>query len=108
MAGEANVAFRLRLLGAPTSPFYTNCGTSSSLSVTIGLSVGWGDRYPYYLAYQYVDITGIPPGKYRLRSEVDASHWFLESNPANNFTWVDLQLGAPGQSSYVLGYGPYA
>ena len=30
-----------------------------SLTVDTGLSIGWGDRYAYYLALQYIDITGI-------------------------------------------------
>ena len=55
-----NVEYRLTLAGAPQTPVYTGCGSSSTLlSTTVGLSVGWGDIYPSRLDNQYVDITGL-------------------------------------------------
>jgi hypothetical protein len=58
----------------------------------MGLSVGWGDRYPATLPDQYVDVTGLPDGKYRLRATADESDWFKETDDKNNRTWVDLTL----------------
>jgi uncharacterized repeat protein (TIGR01451 family) len=94
-----NYRFRLTLPGAPQSPRYTGCGTQSALAVTMGLSVGWGDEYPYYLAYQYVDITGLVDGRYRLITVADASNWFPESNENNNATSADVQIGAASPSA---------
>ncbi len=94
------------LPGAPPSPVYTNCGGSSSLSVTMGLSVGWGDTYYWNLAYQWVDITALATGRYRLWATADPENWFIEADDTNNSTWVDLQIRGKGGSVRVLGYGP--
>ncbi len=89
-----DVRYRLSLPGAPASAQYhrPQCGTPSSLTLVMGLSVGWGDRYGSKLPDQYIDITGLPDGAYRLRATADASNWFKEGNEKNNKTWVDLTL----------------
>jgi len=101
-----NTQHNLSLPGAPQSPIYTGCGSQSALTVKMGLSVGWGDTYHYSLAGQYVDITGLPLGRYRLRVTADRANWFLEANNTNNFTWVDLDLTASGVT--IIRYGPSA
>jgi hypothetical protein len=105
-----NVRYRLSLPGAPQSVFYrsSSCGNSSSTSIRMGLSVGWGDRYPWDIAYQYIDITRLAPGNYRLTVTADKQGWFREFNDNNNFTWTDLYIARPGYSSRILGYGPSA
>lgn len=103
-----NVAFRLGLPGAPASAFYTTCGTTGTvLNQTMGLSVGWGDAYYYWLVDQWVDITTVGAGRYRLTTTADTRDWFLESDEANNTTWTDLQLKKSGQPR-VVGQGPSA
>jgi hypothetical protein len=100
-----NLAFRLSMPNAPQSPRYSGCGTSTSLSLTVGLSVGWGDRYSSTLPDQWIDITGLKNGKYRLRVTADAQGRFVEANKSNNFTYVDLQITG-GNGVKVMGYGP--
>jgi hypothetical protein len=102
-----NVEYRLTLAGAPQLPMYTDCGHESDLKVTVGLSVGWGDKYNYTVAFQYIDITGISPGRYRLQGTADPANWFAESNTSNNTTCVDLQLKGRRHIT-ILGYGPSA
>jgi hypothetical protein len=105
-----NVRYRLTLPGAPTSPRYGGCltaGTQSWLDVEMGLSVGWGDEYRWSLPDQYVDITGLTPGRYRLQVTADNQGWFSESNDGNNATWVDLQIKGQGPPR-IDGYGPAA
>jgi hypothetical protein len=103
-----NVAFSLGLAGAPGSPFFLTCGTSANaLNQTMGLSVGWGDAYRYYLVDQWIDITNVDAGRYRLRTSADAQNWFAESNEANNGTWTDLQLKGNG-TPRVIAQGPSA
>ena len=58
----------------------------------MGISVGWGDRYGYTLAFQWIDITGLTPGRYQIFGTVDAQNYYLESNETNNTTWAILQL----------------
>jgi hypothetical protein len=101
-----NYQFNLKLPGAPQSPVYTNCGTTSSLKVDTGLSVGWGDKYPANIFDQWVDITNLPDGQYRLRATADPRGYFVETTETNNSTWVDLSI--IGTTVKVLRYGPSA
>lgn len=101
------VPFNLGLPGAPGSKVYTTCGTDSSvLAQTMGISIGWGDLYAYSLPDQWVDITNVSPGRYRLTTTADLRERFLESNETNNFTWTDLQLKRNAVS--VIAQGPAA
>jgi hypothetical protein len=65
-----------------------------------------GDTYRYSLRDQYIDVTGLGPGRYRLLATADFNNWFLESDETNNATWVDIQLRGKGNSIKILGYGP--
>jgi hypothetical protein len=100
--------YRLTLPGAPQSPVYTNCGTDpSALSVRMGVSVGWGDRYPWDIAFQYIDITNLPDGPYRLTSVVNAQPLgLIQASTANDTTWVDIRLKKTKVT--VVAYGPSA
>ena len=100
-----NSPYRLSLPGAPQAAVYKGCGTSSSLAVAMGLSIGWGDAYYWSLPDQYIDITGLAAGRYRLRLTADAQNRFVESNNSNNATWVDLRLKGNGRAT-VVGSGP--
>jgi len=102
-----NQAFAPSLPGAPSARVYVTCGGNSSvLTQTMGLSVGWGDPYYWDTAFQWIDITGVPSGRYRILLTADASHWFQETDQTNNTTWADIVLGPKGVS--VLSYGPAA
>ncbi|MGI8684350.1 MAG: lysyl oxidase family protein [Acidimicrobiales bacterium] len=104
-----NTQYRLGLPGAPQAPVYpgAGCGTSTSLTVTMGLSVGWGDIYSSSLPDQYVDITGLTAGRYRLKVTADTAGRFVEANTSNNTTWVDLQIKGQGAPK-ILAWGPSA
>ena len=97
---------RLGLAGAPSAPVYGGCGARGALRVKTGLSVGWGDTYPAGIAFQWIDITGLKAGRYRLHATADPDNWFAETNNANNSTWVDLRL--TGSGVRVVAYGPAA
>jgi hypothetical protein len=101
--------FDLSLPGAPASKVYKGCvmGGQTSLAVKMGISVGWGDRYGYTFPLQWVDITGLAPGQYRLTATVDEQNYYRESNESNNTTWVILQLNA-NDTVTVIQQGPHA
>jgi hypothetical protein len=105
-------AYRLSLPGAPQQAQYSDegCGEAASTALSMGLSVGWGDRYGWTMSDQYVDITGIAEGRYRLRAVADAPGHFAEATRANNETWVDFSLTKRRGSLLVkvLGHGPAA
>jgi hypothetical protein len=94
--------------GSLEPEYYRGCenGNPSALKVTMGLSRGWGDTYQATLPTQYIDITGLPDGRYRLQVEADEAGLFLESDETNNLTWADLQI--TGNTVTVLQYGPSA
>lgn len=86
----------LSLPGAPRTARYreSTCGTRSATSTRSGISVGWGDRYPWNFAYQWIDITGLPSGTYTLRSAVDLFGYFVESSETNNCSYVRLSISS--------------
>ena len=111
-------AFRLSLPGAPTSAAYLPgdvCGqwNESATDLKMGISVGWGDRYGAGLRDQYIDVTDLNSGNYRLYATADAVGQFDELDNTNNTTWVDLKLtlspgkkGKGGNRVSIIGYGP--
>ena len=66
-----------------------------------GLSVGWGDTYPYYLPGQSIDITNLPDGDYWLVSTADMLDRIRETNEANN--WAALRVRIDGDAVSVTG-----
>jgi hypothetical protein len=100
------------LYGSSDPAFYTrssgSCGRSASATQTfMGLSVGWGDRYGKGLPDQYIDITGLTPGNYRLIGTADPNGWFTESDNTNNVSWVDIKL-TTRNTVRIVAYGPSA
>jgi hypothetical protein len=88
--------------GAPASQVYKNCSpvqndcNINALNVYFGISVGWVDRYNYTTVGQYIDITGLPNGKYNLDIGVNPDGWFTESDYTNNTAGALLRLGTRG------------
>jgi hypothetical protein len=59
---------------------YSRCDKAA----TEGLSVGYGDTYPWNIDGQSLDITGLADGCYWLRSTADPDGRLVESNNDNN------------------------
>jgi hypothetical protein len=98
--------YRLSLPRAPAKRAHPKdtCGTKRSVRLLMGISVGWLDAYFWRLPDQYIDVTKVPNGRYRLSAIVDAAGWFEESSEHNNRTWANLEITATGVK--VLRYGP--
>lgn len=98
-------AIALGLPGAPSSPVYreSGCGGQSALTSLMGISVGWGDKYRWSLPYQWIDITGLANGDYRVRAWADARNLFAESSNTNNCTYTRVRIS--GTSVTILGAG---
>ena len=94
--------------GSSADPFYTNCANRQpdALAVTTGLSRGWGDKYGFGTVGQYIDVTNLTSGRYRLTATADKANQFQESGETNNSTWANVQL--KGGKVSVLRYGPSA
>lgn len=99
-----NVEFDLGLAGAPQlrQYFSPDCGGRWDRSLTMGLSVGWGDSYPWSMFEQQIDVTGIEEGRYRIRAEADPSGWLVESNESNNGTWTIIGVSIDGDGFPIV------
>jgi hypothetical protein len=105
-----NVKYRLTLPGAPQSATYLNSGCDpnqpNALTADMGLSVGWGDSYPASTNLQWIDVTGLPNGKYKLSAVANPTRAVKEATFANNGAWATLRITHQGVT--VLKYGPGA
>ncbi len=64
-------------------------------AVTQGISVGYGDDYSAQLEGQYVDVTGLPGGRYQLVHRANADRAVLEEDYGNNSASVLVRLSWP-------------
>lgn len=79
------------------SPFYlpsTSCGYGqpNALSLTEGFSQGWGDTYEASSPEQYIDVTGLPDGTYRVGVTANSANLFAESNVDNNTATIEITI----------------
>ncbi|MDQ3981995.1 MAG: lysyl oxidase family protein [Actinomycetota bacterium] len=58
----------------------------------VGISAGWYDTYRVHLPDQYLEITGVPDGRYLLEVELDPDDNVAESNERDNEVCVLLSL----------------
>jgi Tol biopolymer transport system component len=71
-----------------------------ALSVTTGSSIGSLDWYPAFFHGQYVDVTGVPAGRYVLVHRVNFRWSLREVSYGNNAASVAIRLSWPhGRSS---------
>ncbi len=86
--------------GSSQPPHYTQaidiCFTKSNGRVPMGISKNWGDTYPSTFKFQWVDITDLPNGDYRLRVIADPTEvpggQFIESDETNNVGWAEIRI----------------
>lgn len=52
-------------------------------SVAMGVSAGWRDIYSSFLAFQWVDISDVAPGRYWLRADADPDGVIAETDEVN-------------------------
>ena len=76
---------------------------SGTGTVPMGLSVGWGDEYPWFLDFQYIDITRLPYGNYCLSLTADPRRDFIEADTLNNT--VRTRISIKQGRVTVLGQG---
>ncbi len=53
-------------------------------AVAMGISAGWRDVYGRHLAFQWVNVSDVQPGAYRLAAQVDTADVVQESDESNN------------------------
>ncbi len=88
----------------PADPAYTESSerfceqaAPGAPSVFMGVSPGWRDIYSYVLAFQWIDISDVAPGRYWLRADADPDNVVTEADENN--------VGAyAAEASIVNGY----
>ncbi len=93
--------------GSASSVFYSSCGGNpSAFDQVMGLSVGWGDIYGWNTVDQWINITSVGNGRYRLSTTANPNLGFREVASGNNTSWVDIRLQS--NSVKVQNAGGYA
>jgi hypothetical protein len=83
----------------------SGCGTRDSQRFKMGISVGWADVYPASIAYQWIDVTGVAAGDYRLCATPNPAGAWREVSLTNNSAWIDLHLDLATNQLTILGQG---
>lgn len=75
------------LTHVPEGPSFLECGQGVQ-----GISVGWSDTYTADLIGQELDITGVPDGRYAVRTLADPAERLREGDDGNNALVVYVEL----------------
>jgi len=67
----------------PASDDFCQSDHPTAPSVSMGVSPGWRDIYSYVLAFQWIDISDVAPGRYWLRANADPDGVIAETEEAN-------------------------
>ncbi len=102
--------------GPPTTAVYPDTTNSpvcaphdpNALSLYEGISAGWRDIYPRWLAFQWVDVSDVQPGKYWLNEQVDPDNIIHESNETNAPAWSTSEFTIPGYIATAISAAPGA
>lgn len=84
------------------------CVPAPNGRVPMGVSPKWADIYVATIAWQWIDISGLPNGTYRVEVVADPP-WstggrFLEANESNNRGWTKIRI--TGNSVSVVSKSP--
>lgn len=82
----------------PESRVYnSNCGPKQTtlLGIVEGISVGWGDVYEAWRDGQYLELTGLPAGKYVVVHRVNPERTLKERSYGNNAASVLISIAWP-------------
>jgi len=86
-----------RIAHQPRRPAYPGyCGRHQPQLTRVleGITVGWGDVYPANIEGQYIDVTGVAPGRYLLVHRISVGG-LVEVNPYNDVSCAAIDLTAP-------------
>ncbi len=75
-----------------------NCGNQ-------GIHAGWMDVYGRSLDCQYIDITGVAPGRYRIRAQINVERVVTENNYGDNESFYTIDIPPPPGSDAGAGDG---
>jgi hypothetical protein len=83
-----NYRWRPSVPGSPPNAYYTTCDADERQ----GLSPGWADVYAASLPAQWLDVTGLPSGRYCLVQRIDPGKRIAEVDDTNNVDRTPIRL----------------
>lgn len=82
-----------------------NCGRllPGLMRMRMGIDVGYADDYAAYVEFQYIDLTGVRPGRYLLVHQADPDARLLVGDRADDTAYALVDLTAPRRSGALPG-----
>jgi hypothetical protein len=81
---------------AGRSYYFPNChlpeNGAGEPALRQGISAGWADVYNWYLAGQYIEVSGLADGYYLLETEADPNDTIVEDDDTDNTSTTLIQL----------------
>lgn len=71
-------------------------GEPDAPNLSMGISPGWSDVYSFALALQWIDVTDVAPGVYRLAGRADPEDFLEESDEVNPWVFRQELVVVPG------------
>lgn len=78
-----------------------NCGrrVPGLMRMRMGIDVGYADDYAAYVEFQYIDLTGVRPGRYLLVHTADPDRHLLVGDRTDDTAYALVDLTAPRRSN---------
>lgn len=82
-----------RMRGSPRREVFPACDQDPrTRAVTLGTSVGWSDVYPWRYHQNWIDVTGVAPGRYAYVHIADPKNGLWENDEGNNEAYAIVRL----------------
>ena len=84
--------------GTPAmAAFNHNCGRylPGLMRMRMGIDVGYADDYAAFVEFQYIDLSGVAPGRYLLAHQADPDRRLLVGDRADDTAYALIDLTAP-------------
>lgn len=100
----------IRVYRSGFHPDFNFCGAGDpeQPEVLLGISPGWEDVYGSSLAFQWVDVSGVAPGRYWVAVDTDPDGVIAESNELNPRTFAADEAVVPGWLARPIDAGTVA
>jgi len=92
--------------GTPASPAINhNCGRHlpGLMRMRMGIDVGYVDDYAAFVEFQYIDLTGVRPGRYLLAHQSDPDGHLVVGDRSDDTAYALIDLTAPRRADGLPG-----
>ena len=92
--------------GTPASPAINhNCGRSlpGLMRMRMGIDVGYADDYAAFVEFQYIDLSGVRPGRYLLAHQGDPDGHLVVGDRSDDTAYALIDLTPPRRAGGLPG-----